>query len=302
MKIENTIKIRFTILVLILIMTVLLGSIYYDKSKEINFWEKSIHLGSQLRYNVYFDVETLNYANNHESCVYNNENKSIVLRIDDIAGWRSKRMMEIFVNEMLNRDMDTILGVIPENLGNSHEVSGWLREIREDDRVEIVLHGYDHVGEEFKNLSEDEASERIEKGKTELLEAIGIVPISFIPPYNEYSDGTVMALEKSEFRIFSAGKNDINLERDMYFLGYTARTYDFDNAKFIPVEEVIADCKNSLEYRNICVIMIHPQDYLIHNTNDFDGEKFSEYERLLDELLLLDVEFKTYEDLLSCDN
>ena len=243
------------------------------------------------------------YLTEHTSCSFEEQiDRTIILRMDDIGAWQYKDSSKILVAEILDRNMFITLGVIPEDLGTDRSTVLWLRKLKNNLQVEIALHGFSHEENEFMELGEGEASSKIREGLEELEKSINVRPITFIPPYNEYSSRTLTALPYYGFKIFSAKKNEYVTDDDLIMMGYTSNTYSFEGKFLVPVEEVIADCKNSLNKRNICVIMLHPQDYLISGSTDdeLDEDKYSKFLEMLDELEKLDVEFKNFKDLLNC--
>ena len=62
----------------------------------------------------------------------------------------------------------------------------------------------------------------------------------------------------------------------------------------------MADCEEDLELRNLCVIAIHPQDYL-NDKEEIDEERYSEFLTLLNELEKRNIAFRTPREMISCD-
>ena len=62
----------------------------------------------------------------------------------------------------------------------------------------------------------------------------------------------------------------------------------------IPNDVVVADCMRALDEKNLCVVMLHPQDYA--SGSRIDEEKYALYVDLLDRLSMLDARFVTFQD------
>jgi len=249
--------------------------------------------------NLLVHTPHINYTQG-ESCEFEIQKNTIILRLDDIAAWTYKDISRDIINEVLERNMSITLGVIPEYLEKDRRVVNWLNSIKRNPNIEIALHGYNHEPNEFMNLSKDEALEKIVKGKNKIKYSLGVVPVTFIPPYNEYSEAVKEALIEQGFKIFSAKEDEYEID-DIISLGYNARTYDFYTSRFVPVDEVLEACKNSLRERGICVVMIHPQDYLVaEGSKEIDEEKYNEFIKLLDGLEDFNADFKNFKDVANC--
>jgi len=229
------------------------------------------------------------------------EENVIILRLDDIQAWAWKNSSQSIINEIISREIPITLGVVPEDLGKDKETLSYLKEIKDSELIEIAQHGYTHEENEFLYLNETQAVERIIAGRNILIKELGVYPTTFIPPYNEYSTATLLALEENNFYINSAKKETQIFSNTFAILGYTARTAEFNPERFVPVEEVVSNCRQSLEETGICVVMLHPQDYTINQSDIIHERKYSEFLRLLDELENLNVEFIKFNDLLSCN-
>ena len=80
-------------------------------------------------------------------------------------------------------------------------------------------------------------------------------------------------------------------------IGYNVRTSAQD--QLIPIRNVLKNCKVSLDERNICVILIHPQDYSMEDEWAIDDIKHAEFVSLLDELKKLNAKSITFKDLIK---
>ncbi len=224
---------------------------------------------------------------------YFKKEKNIILRIDDIQAFAWRDISIKMVNEAFKRKMPVVLAVIPVGLEKDRKIVNYLK--KNLCNIEIAQHGWDNNIynnpdiPEFGELNEKEAYERIIKGKKVLQKITKDPIITFIPPNNIYSSGTAVALEKTGFKIISN-------EGSGYF-DYTASTYDFEHHKLTKVTEVINECKEGLLRKNLCIIMLHPQDYATEGR--LDEEKYKNYLKLLDELEKMDVGFVKIKDLIN---
>lgn len=215
-------------------------------------------------------------------------NRTVILRIDDIARWQDFELMENMINEITERNYGVTLGVIPNKLEEDYGLIKWIQKINENPLIELSQHGYDHSTEEFGRLNYEDATERINLGRDLIIRLFGEVPINFIPPYNVDSEGTIKALEDLDFKTFSGNILEYDFEPDFVKAGYTATTYYYSEDRFVYAEEVLENCKESLDGNGVCVIMFHPQDFT--EEGKIVDWKYAEYVKVLDGLKDLDAQ------------
>ncbi len=216
--------------------------------------------------------------------------KLAVLRIDDIQAFAWRDISERMTRDALARHIKPVLGVIPLNLKDDARMYKYLRSVRCE--VEMALHGWDNkVSDEgvaeFERLSEEEAEEKISRGK-EVLEWLAREDIvTFIPPNNIYSEGTGRALQKAGFKyVTSEGAAEFD---------YHATTYNFSASRLVPTDEVVDACKRRFEAGEICVVMMHPQDFA--SGDKLDEAKYAVYLSVLDAMAREGTSFVRFKDL-----
>ena len=311
MKIDylNIVKFLFLLMFIFIGLTIFTG-LYYERAGSLNVWVSASKVVEDVE--SHFSKVNSNYAG--EIIDYNNEipicdaygNRIIILRLDDVKAWQYYDITTRMTSLMLSKNMAFTMALIPKDIEKDTTLFlPWIRNIKNDPRVEIALHGYLHEEGEFKDLNRTEATYRLQKGKEMIYNYTGIVPVTFIPPENEYSDDTVDSLSDTGFRVISAEaspniKQYYEIGENLSFVGYTTRTYDFSDSKFIPAEQVLEECNSSLDKDGLCVIMIHPQDYLTADRTQIDEERYAEFIKLIDGLEKLNARFKTFKDLADC--
>lgn len=250
-----------------------------------------------FHYNFTFDVnndEMVTYEQEeHYSCHINIVEPTIVLRMDDVRAY--SKQTPYLVDEIINRNLQITLGVIPNHLGEDRSMQGYLTKISKNPNIEIAQHGTYHDESDMDMSREDLA-----KGKLEIQRYIGVDPVTYIPPYNRITPEALEVIAK-RFRVISGGQGMLK-EGDIAQIGYTVNTYSYLNKQPIPTEKIISDCKTSLEKTNLCVITIHPQEYStdINHPTDINEGKLEEFNRLLDGLQGLDAKFSTFNELVFC--
>jgi hypothetical protein len=213
---------------------------------------------------------------------YQDNQHQVILRLDDVQayGWRDVaiRMMD----DTVAAGFPIVAGVIPKDVGTDPILIDFFNE--HHCNVEVSLHGYDHSvysdyddrGGEFAFLSANEARAKLSAGMAELKDLPHEPVVSFIPPQNQVSTGTEAVL--AEF-----GITHISAEGRGRF-DYDAATWHFTSNSFVTADEVMRRCLETFARGdNLCVIMLHPQDF-ITSDNQLDLTRYHEYEWLLSDL------------------
>lgn len=245
-------------------------------------------------------------ARNGNNVFYNDDNfvplpdfnrdpsKKIIIRIDDVSAWHLNDVSITMIESIFNRKMAVSAAVIPKDIDRDHKIVDFIKSKINNPNFEIAQHGTNHTVNEFLGLNEQEAYDLIKIGREKLIKTFSYSPVTFIPPYNEYSEDTVKALSELGYRVMSGKRNESRNE-SLLIIGYDVRTKDVGKEGLNPVEDVIEECKNALNSKNLCVIMIHPSDYVK------DG-KFvykNEFLDLLDNLWQLNATFVTFNNIVK---
>ena len=274
--------------------------LFYENQENISL--ANVYILEQKLFSKISD-NTIEYTPENSTCKINEDNQAkIILRLDDVGAFQYYDITTKITDEVLSRNMSLSLGLIPRSLNKDFKFIYWINSVKDDPRIEIALHGYIHEGQEFQNLTEEEAYDRLIKGKEMLLEDIQIIPTTFIPPENLYSYGTKNALVNSGLKIISADENEFGNYNKLIYLGYNAQTYDFQKERFISVDEIFKSCDASLSKNGLCIIKIHPQDYLESDHKTINPERYNEFLKLLDGIEQRKIETKTFSGILNCSS
>lgn len=250
-------------------------------------WTNSVIQASKsVNSNISFLRNTNLFCN---SIPKNENNKKVVLRIDDVQAHYLRDISIKIAKDAFSHKAPVVFGVIPYGIEDDKEIYSFMQ--KNACNVELAQHGWNHSTNppEFKNLSKDEAYEKIVKGKEVLENITSKDVVTFIPPENAYSNGTAIALKELGFEVLTGEGEG--------FHDYHASFYNHDRQTFVQVSEILNTCNNVYDSGNeLCVILIHPRDF---TTNDrLNPVKYNQYLILLDELVKRDVSFVTFRDLL----
>jgi len=212
--------------------------------------------------------------------------KYIVFRNDDIAAYWDTDVV-ISVTELIrSKNVPQVLGLVPMNendmLSDDPDLNNYLKSISTDNSFEFALHGYDHAENEFASLTNEEALQKITDGTSALMTVVGKAPRTFIPPYNVYSEETMVAIATVfktlnpeaviHMSTLSSGSDDtdsgkafkisvVSNSSQILHLPQTTDFYNWESNSFYTVQEIENSCDSALSTYNICIITLHTQTF-----------------------------------------
>lgn len=191
-------------------------------------------------------------------------NIRLIVRLDDcyLSGDpKTERIIRIFARHKTPLNV----GIIPVNRLTKAQADT-LNPIYLNPYVEVFMHGYRHEKykvDEFTGIPYYGQWEKIKAGK-DTLQARGIYPNCFAPPWNGYDENTLAAISTAGFSIISA--NEFGPKNNLVIKYIPSTCYS--------VKDAINLMNKGSLYKGIIVLLIHP--YSFNSENDF---------KTLDELL-----------------
>jgi hypothetical protein len=215
----------------------------------------------------------------------------VIVRIDDIQAYAWSDIQRKMIDDALARQIPPSLAVIPLGLRDDLNLYNYLRSVRCN--VEYALHGWDNLElvpgrGEFAELSERDARDRLEKGIAVIERLAHAQVTTFVPPLNAVSDGARKAISKMGIPVISS-------QDDSKKYDYDATTFDFTIDEFVGADPVLHECEIEFAEDGLCVIMLHPQDFITDGI--LDHRKYAEYIRVLDVLKERSATFVRFSDL-----
>jgi hypothetical protein len=218
--------------------------------------------------------------------------RTVVLRVDDIQAFAWGTTSRKMIADASVRNIPLTLGIIPFGLHEDTELFSFLTT--NACSVEFALHGLTHYGgadglhPEFGTSTKEEAYVPIEQGLQILKKITTDSIVTWIPPLNVQSEGTIEALDQLGFtHLSSEGKGALD---------YDAATFSYETDSLLSPEIVTSSCLRAFEKSTHCIVMLHPQDFadgLVHNE-----EKYKRYYLdLLDALIGEGVTFSRLKDI-----
>lgn len=221
--------------------------------------------------------------------------KMALIRLDDVQAFAWAQVSTRLMDDARERGIPLVLGVIPHGIEDDRTMYEYLRQHR--CFHEIAQHGWDHGMEtqgevpEFRDAGYDEAHADITRGRR-ILETLARERLTaFIPPNNEMSPDAYRAVEEAGIPVVSSagvGRFDFH-----------ATTFDYRDDVITSAPEVLSDCAARTEAHDLCVVMVHPQDFT--TAGGIDEAKYRIYLDVLDGLAREGYTFVRFRDLIDFD-
>jgi hypothetical protein len=227
----------------------------------------------------------------------------IILRLDDVQATAWRDIAIRIIDDSLGRQMPITVGVIPKDIETDTVLVDYLRDNRDNQALEVAQHGTTHAAQEYANISRQDALEMVSSGKETLVRTLGVNPVTFIPPYNIYNENTTLALRDLGFSVISAGYNEFDYDANPKKIGHSTSTFEAlsvdSPGELVSPADIVESCKEVSNPLNVCVIMIHPQDYA-NEDGSLDEAKYAYFIQMLDRFESGEFKFLTFRDLVSC--
>jgi Polysaccharide deacetylase len=229
-------------------------------------------------------------VDNNTSC------NCVVFRLDDLQDYWINDTQILLMDSFIDRGLNLTAGLIMHNIGNDSSIIKKVSEGYKKGLFELGLHGWEHVN--YTRLSEDEQRISLLNANEKMQRLFGNKSDVFIPPYNEFNNGTIKAMMKVNLKVLSSslyeeenlnqGKdifidkgnnnyastssptipnvNDIEQARSpiVYHLPETNEFERYQNHTWIkiPVDKILRDTFESIDNYGYAVISLQPQSFI----------------------------------------
>lgn len=288
--------------VLSLSILILVAMLYFSNF-NLNFLAHSVFNLNAQRQNLvigYLSFEKQNIIN-QSNCQFNlPQQKTVILRLDDVQAWTWNKISINLTQTILEKNMSVTLAVIPKNIEKNEVMKSYLLSVVNNSHVEIAQHGTNHTVEEFQNTSYNETYSLVWDGLEKIENTLDVRPVTFIPPYNEYNENVPPILSQFGFKILSAKPQEYKFDGNINHVGFDIKTKANKNYDLNPISEDITACKIALQQKNLCVVLMHPQDFVANDKVSMNETRYGNFTQLLDGLSNLNATSITFKDLVTC--
>jgi peptidoglycan/xylan/chitin deacetylase (PgdA/CDA1 family) len=226
--------------------------------------------------------------------------RCVAFRLDDVQDFHLNNAQIAVMGLFEKKNASLTLGIIGNHIGNDPRLVNHLKEvmnhgITNNSHIEIASHGWNH--EDFRQFSKDEQSALMEQSIKKISTVLGVVPRTFIPPFDTFNNDTLDAAQRNGIHYFSAsGQNDpppYDFQNvTVYHFPETAATGDIysngSNWFSYPHQQILDDVLASLDNQGFAVVVAHPQDHSIRKGEDIankvDWQQIKEDDLLIDQI------------------
>lgn len=230
----------------------------------------------------------------------------VVFRMDDVQDYWLKAVQMAAMNLFMSKNQSVSLGLIMHHVGNDSKIVNKVNEgLLNNGLFELDIHGWDHIN--YTKLPENEQHNSLYKANVKMHSLFRTKSIVFIPPYDEFNNGTLKAMSALGIRIISSGpheENAFNQNRSVfvantnaskeakpaliYHLPSTIFFKYFKNGKWVgtPLKDIIGNVTTNIAKYGYAVVVIHPQDFANYVNGSFvnsiDQKEISDLSQLMD--------------------
>jgi len=198
--------------------------------------------------------------------------KYVIFRDDDVAPWNQLDTLKLINQIHIDKNIPVTLGIVPHpslvKPGNLFYADSnffeYMKSISSNPLFEFAQHGYTHHDNtgvphqsEFYGYPYSDQYDTIKKGQLDFINAFGVKPTTFIPPWNRGDDNTLKALKALGFAEYSSSFDDFKIDTG-YKDGIWIDSYSIalDNTTLSSAKDITERLLND-EHANTIIIFYH---------------------------------------------
>ena len=210
--------------------------------------------------------------------------------------WLDNVQIEV-IDTFIRNDVSVTTGIIGNLFGYDAKLVNYIKNSLEKNEksIEIANNGLDY--EDFTSFTKEEQISLIKQSNDQISSVLGKTPTVFIPPLENFNDGTISALIENDIKYISSS---IQKDPPPYRLS-GAEFYHFPEGTTIGKfdrslgiikgtnhEETLAEVQINLEKYGFAVVTMQPQEFSIVEkntyTNQVNQQQIQELELLIDKI------------------
>jgi len=201
--------------------------------------------------------------------------KYVVFREDDVTPGAKFAELQAVNQVQIDKNVPVTIGIIPHpnaTAGNqlleNKQFLNYMRSIASNRLFEFAQHGYTHQSagtaspSEFYGRPYAVQYDTIKKGRDDITQAFGVVPTTFIPPFDKGDNNTLKAAKALGFTEYSTAFRDFNInEGYMDGVRIDAVSLVFANESLQSMESATDRFLNDTHGIDTFVVLYHPADF-----------------------------------------
>ena len=203
----------------------------------------------------------------------------VAFRLDDIMDYIKTDAQIQVIKVFAKEGVPLTIGIPGNRFGEDHKLVDFIKEQLKDDNLEIANHGWDH--ESFTEFTKKYQSILINQTNNKLDTLLGVSPKVFIPPFNNFDQTTINALQENGMTHMSSAfrkdpspypLNNATLYR--FPAGADTGTDDGWTGSYLVLTHTItfSNIETSLAKYGFAVVMMHPKEFTTMKNGEFTDE------------------------------
>ena len=193
--------------------------------------------------------------------------KCVAFRLEDVQDFFNTQQQETIIDTFVGTHTKLTIGVIGGNIGRDFQFVSDLQNASTTQYLEFANHGYNH--ERFTQFSEKDQAGLLVKTDKIMHDLFGKMPVTFIPPFDEFNNDTVIAMHEANLSVISAfdWSDTIKFDsanRAMHIPGNVEFSdYDESTHSWIDIPENImeANMTTAVARDGYAILAMHPNNY-----------------------------------------
>ena len=201
--------------------------------------------------------------------------KYVIFREDDVAP-RADFAEQQAVNQVnIDKNVPATLGITPhQNASKGNQLLqdkqflNYMRSITSNHLFEFAQHGYTHQSVSLASPSEFYGRpyavqyDAIKKGRDDITQAFGVVPTTFMPPFDKSDNNTLKAAKALGFTEYSTAFRDFNiLQGQREGIKIESVSLVFANQSLASLKNETEQFLNNPNSVDTLVVLYHPYDF-----------------------------------------
>ncbi|WP_158384921.1 polysaccharide deacetylase family protein [Candidatus Nitrososphaera evergladensis] len=228
----------------------------------------------------------------------------VIFRLDDVQDEWLEPVQAAIIDKFIEKNAPLDLAVIMNSIGNDPAIVTKVRQALATGLIETALHGWNHVS--YANLTLSEQHDTLKAANEKMQDLFGRKSAIFVPPYNEYNENTLKAMNQLGLKIISpefdseiesiynpdepdspdnkvykaiAGGSD-TIIKDQFGVYHLPQvigfyTYDSDPPTKTPLSKIESQIDSAIASYGYAVVTLHPQDFTVKDAGNNPTEELS---------------------------
>ena len=249
----------------------------------------------------------------------------VVFRFDDVQDyWLSKAQLSV-MDMFLSENRSVTLGLIMNKIGNDSRIMNAINDGLDKGLFELAIHGWDHV--RYPTLDDQEQKDSMLQANHKMQQLFGRTSGIIIPPENDYNYATLAAMKQLGLEIVSSANyveeqfdngqgifsydaskthNNSKTDQSIFHLPTTISLVEYPVTGPIKnsIQNILANVTTNIDRYGYAVILIHPQDFVMANSNGtysdvVNENQIQELSRLIDLISSKNINITSFSNIVE---